>query len=176
MITQDYISAVNGMNYLRVRIMLKDSLLVDPTFLQFDEMVKYADRVMPDLWMEDDGDTFQNDQRTWTRQLMNQELVEVVNLFTKRRIQHIKDVISVLYVDEINKTKNQRTQMSNQIRKETPSNANTGRNAYHEIRKGSKYIAEELNRVQKEGRWSKQDVVKIKQYARDIVKACDEIL
>lgn len=67
MITQDYISAVNGMNYLRVRIMLKDSLLVDPTFLQFDEMVKYADRVMPDLWMEDDGDTFQNDQRTWTR-------------------------------------------------------------------------------------------------------------
>lgn len=175
MITQDYISAVNGMNYLRVRIMLKDSLLVDPTFLQFDEMVKYADRVMPDLWLEDDGDTFQNDQRTWTHQLMNQELVEVVNSFTKRRIQHIKDVISVLYADEIKKTKTQRIQMANQTRKEAPSNANTGRNAYYEIRKGSKHIEEELSRIQREGKRSKQDVMKIKQYAIEIVKACDKI-
>jgi len=42
MVSPEFNSAVKTGNLLRVRIMLKDSLIVDPTFAQFNEMLAYA--------------------------------------------------------------------------------------------------------------------------------------
>lgn len=41
-ITNEFTEAVQSGKMMRVRIMLKDSLLVDPTAAQFDEMERYA--------------------------------------------------------------------------------------------------------------------------------------
>ena len=39
-ITSEFMEAVNNGNRTRVRIMLKDIMLVDPTMAKFDEMLK----------------------------------------------------------------------------------------------------------------------------------------
>ena len=45
-ITNDFMEAVKAGKMMRVRIMMKDSLLVDPTGVQFDEMERYAAEVL----------------------------------------------------------------------------------------------------------------------------------
>ena len=46
-LTREFVEAVSQRNMLRVKIMLKDSLLVDTTFNQFNEMVRYAESKLP---------------------------------------------------------------------------------------------------------------------------------
>ena len=53
-ITSEFMEAVNNGNRTRVRIMLKDIMLVDPTMEKFDEMLKYASSKMNDLYDEHD--------------------------------------------------------------------------------------------------------------------------
>ena len=42
-VTQEFKQAVLQNNNLKTKIMLKDSLLVDTSFNQFDEMLRYAE-------------------------------------------------------------------------------------------------------------------------------------
>ncbi len=50
-LTPEFMTAVRNNNLLRVRIMLKDSLLVDKRFVQFTEMRQYAERMGVNFWM-----------------------------------------------------------------------------------------------------------------------------
>ena len=49
MISNEYRSTVNSKNILRTRIMLKDSMILDPTFSQFNEMLAYARQIIPEV-------------------------------------------------------------------------------------------------------------------------------
>ena len=53
-LTQSFYQAVNEKNVRLVRIMMKDSLIVDPSFQQFSEMEKAAEKVM-DIYEPHDG-------------------------------------------------------------------------------------------------------------------------
>lgn len=67
MLSPDYITAIKSGALLRARIMLKDSLIVDPTFAQFNEMLAYTRREMPNLLVPHDGEILETIEPSGTR-------------------------------------------------------------------------------------------------------------
>ena len=92
-ITNDFMEAVKSGKIMRVRIMLKDSLLVDPTGVQFDEMERYAAEELGDIQNED---------------YLNEQMVAVVNGFSKERIDLLKSMVRYLYKDKASKIRTER--------------------------------------------------------------------
>ena len=94
-ISNEFIEAVNLNKIILVRIMLKDSLVIDPTSKQFDEMEKYARARIDNIYSTHDGET-------WNKDYMNQEMVSVVNNFSKERVDLLKNMVIYLYKDKLN--------------------------------------------------------------------------
>lgn len=92
-----FIEAVNDNKIIRVRIMIKDSLLVDRSFRQANKMIKVAEKKMPDLWDEYDDRELDYDKSHWNDDLMNREMVRVVNNFSHERIDFLKAIVKYLY-------------------------------------------------------------------------------
>lgn len=96
-LTPEFISAVSAENLLRVRIMLKDSLLVDKSFFQFKEMRTYAEERGVDFWMGKKEELEIAPKTDWNRELMNLELTRLVNDFTKERLVYCQRIIEKVY-------------------------------------------------------------------------------
>jgi len=126
MVSPEFNSAVKTGNLLRVRIMLKDSLIVDPTFAQFNEMLAYARTELPELLEPYDNGALEDDTGKWDKDLMNMKLVEIVNNFSQPRIDHLKRVISIVLADKIRSAKTIKPPQSGQLYPHQPS----GRGAY----------------------------------------------
>ena len=102
-ITNKFMEAVQSGKMMRVRIMLKDSLLVDPTAAQFDEMEHYATEKMGNIYTEHDGEVLNFDVSSWNEDYLNQQMVIVVNCFSKERIDLLKGMVRFLYKEKANK-------------------------------------------------------------------------
>ena len=101
-LTPEFKSAVKDKNLLRVRIMLKDMLIVDMTFAKFNKMLAYAKQELPSLIVPFDNGDLEDDSSKWNMDLMNKELVELVNNFSETRINHLKKVIPVVFANKGN--------------------------------------------------------------------------
>lgn len=82
-------------NILGMRIMMKDSLLVDRTFVAFDEMEE-ATREVLGLYDDHDERELNEDKETWTEEYMNKLMVQIVGNFSHDRIEHLKAVVMYL--------------------------------------------------------------------------------
>lgn len=91
-LTSAFHEAVEEKNKLRIRIMMKDSLLVDPTFTQFGEMERAASSV-EGLYEPHDGREFKEDKEAWDDDYMNELMVQVVSNFSHERVNHLKEVV-----------------------------------------------------------------------------------
>lgn len=107
-ITNEFMDAVQSGKMIRVRIMLKDSLLVDPTAAQFDEMERYAAETMGNIYMEHDGEVLNFNADAWNEDYLNQQMVTVVNSFSKERIDLLKGMVRYLYKDKADKIRSER--------------------------------------------------------------------
>ena len=96
-ISQEYVESVKQEDVLMVRIMLKDSLIVDPTFVEFDELLAYAEDNLTSLYDVHDGEKFNNDISTWTKDYMDEQMVKVIDNFSKERIAFLKKLCGYLY-------------------------------------------------------------------------------
>ena len=106
-LTNSFYEAVKTGNVRRLRIMMEDSLLVDPSFQEFTSMESAAASV-PGLYDSHDGKPFIMDQTEWTDEYMNKLKVQLISNFSHERINHLKDVIRVLRpVSNSNKIPNQ---------------------------------------------------------------------
>lgn len=94
MISLEFKAAISVKNLLRTRIMLKDSLIVDPTFEQFNEMLAYAESKLSNLFVPFDGERLENDRTKWNEVVMNEELVKLVTNFSEKRVEHLKEVVA----------------------------------------------------------------------------------
>ncbi|HAT4307397.1 TPA: hypothetical protein I9080_001180 [Clostridium perfringens] len=94
-LTNAFNEAVNSNNVRRVRIMMKDSLLIDLKFNLFKEMDSVASK-MRGLYQEHDGRAFNLDKSTWNKDYMNKLMVQVVSNFSHERVNHLKDVVRYL--------------------------------------------------------------------------------
>ena len=103
MVSQEFRSAVEERNLLRTRIMLKDSLVIDPSFNQFNELLAYARMRLPDIVEPFDGELLENNSSMWNSAEMDRQLVKLVNNFSEKRIQYVKAIVSKVCESDIKK-------------------------------------------------------------------------
>ncbi len=99
--TPEFEATVSSGNLLKTRIMLTNSMVVDPTGKQFSEMLEYAKRKLDGLFVPYDGELLESDQAKWDLELMNQELSLLVNNFSYERISHLWRVIRKVRKEDI---------------------------------------------------------------------------
>ncbi len=95
-LTTAFHEAVATGNVRRVRIMMKDSLLVDLTFREFNEMEKAA-ATMRGLYESHDGRAFEENKERWNKDYMDKLMVQLIGNFSIERIEHVKNVVRYLY-------------------------------------------------------------------------------
>ena len=94
-LTNAFYEAVQSGNVRRVGIMMQDSLLVDPTFTEFNAMEKAASS-MAGLYDEHDGKELIEDRNLWNDDYMDKVMVKILSNFSHERIDHLKEVVRYL--------------------------------------------------------------------------------
>lgn len=110
-ITDAFREAVTNGDMLMIRIMMKDSLLVDLTFNEFNQMEKMTSGIT-DLYVEHDGREFITDKSKWNDEYMSKIMVQVVDNFSHERVDHLKEVVR--YLRPVPKTQNHNTNQRGQ--------------------------------------------------------------
>lgn len=90
-----FYEAVNNGDILSVRIMMKNSLLFERTFVEFSEMEKEASK-MNGLYDVHDGRELITDKSKWDDNYMNLLMVQVTKNFSHERLNHLKEVVRYL--------------------------------------------------------------------------------
>ena len=80
--------------------MLKDSLLVDSSCAEFDEMFGFAQTAIQDLMDSHDGESFKAPEQ-WNEDYLNDQMVAVVNNFSKERVDLLKKMVKKLYAEPV---------------------------------------------------------------------------
>lgn len=91
-VTNEFREAVAAQNIRRVRIMMKDGLLIDPTGGSFDEMAEAAEG-LAGLYDEHDGRELVEDESAWDDDYMDRLMVQAVGNFSHERLEHLKKVL-----------------------------------------------------------------------------------
>ena len=103
-ITGAFRRAVSMGDLRGIRIMMKDSLLVDLTFEEFKEMDDIA-RGVSGLYEAHDGRDLDDNTSAWNDNYMNKLMVQVVGNFSERRVEHLKKVVRHLRPPIIGQTR-----------------------------------------------------------------------
>lgn len=107
-ISSEFKNAVSQNKLIRVRIILKDNMVIDPTLKGFDEMVRYAENNIPNLYDEHDGEKLDYDMAAWTKNYMDEQMVIAVNNFSKERIELLKKIVKKVYGVRVKNIKEKR--------------------------------------------------------------------
>lgn len=100
-IAKEFIEAIERGDLTLVRTMIKNSMVSDPTFNEFNELRSYAEKNIDELYEEHDGDGFVTDSSSWDKSYMNKQLNNLMYNFSKERINHLKKVCGFVYSDRI---------------------------------------------------------------------------
>lgn len=95
-VTNEFRKAVLEKNVDLLHIMMSNSLVLDPTFEEFEEMEKVA-RDVPGLYVKYDGKMLENDSSKWNNDYLHWIDTELVYNFSHERVDHIKKVIRYLH-------------------------------------------------------------------------------
>ena len=107
-ILKEFMDAVQSGDQMSVRIMLKNSLLIDPTTVQFEEMGQYANQQMRGLYDEHDGEALNFDVSSWTKDYLDQQMFTLVDNFSKERVDLLKSMVQYLYKEKASKIRSDR--------------------------------------------------------------------
>lgn len=136
-VTDSFLEEVSEGDVLGIRIIMKNSLLVDPSFKDFDEREKLAKDVIG-LYDEHDGAELDYDKSNWSEDYMNMLMVEVVGNFSHERIDHLKQLVSFLFPYEDKKPINKEVEKSNINKSNNAQNEHTSyqRQKYEDQKNG----------------------------------------
>ena len=112
-ITNTFRECVDKGEVERLRIMMSNSLLLDYSFAEFDEMENLA-RNVPDLYEKQDDRQFIEDPAQWNDDYIDRLDADLVFNFSHERIEHLKKVIQ--YLHPTNVAVNVETQIHKQDR------------------------------------------------------------
>ncbi len=186
-VSSEFAKTVQENNVLRIRIMLKDSLLVDKSFSMFSELLTYALAHGVEVWMTPE-DPLEQAEKPWTLDLMNYELTALVNDFTKEHVNYVKQIIREIYKGEVpvrtpapspkpvpRPTQTISRPMSTSGMGSAPkTNDSSYDTILREIAKINRIL--KMNKdVDGNRRWLTEDIEKIRKSARDIETACENI-
>lgn len=99
-VSQEFQTALDNKDIMTVHIMLKDSLVVDPTFTEFGEMLKLAEQSLDSLYDKHDGEKLINDSQQWDKDYMDIQMVKAIRNFSRERIELLKNICAYLYETE----------------------------------------------------------------------------
>lgn len=106
MISNDFKEAVENKKIRLIKIMLKDSLMIDPTGKKFDELFDYAQNNLEiDLLDKHDNEVFNYDKNMWNKKYFNEQMVKLLYNFSSERIDFLKEICKVIYADYFFKNK-----------------------------------------------------------------------
>lgn len=194
MVSPEFKSVVVDKNLLRTRIMLKDSFIIDPTFVQFSEMLSYAKMNLPNLMEIYDGNYLEEDASKWTSETMNEELVQLVTNFSDTRINHLKKVVSRVLAKEAEVIKRKRLVQNTQNSRlaqssitspaRSPHNGVVGMSNPKEAKRKEalRKVGAEARKVNKilyevdenHNRWKLKNIDDLEQAAEEILRAVHE--
>ena len=126
-ITNAFRNAVSGQNTRGIRIMMTDSLLVDLSFEEFNQM-KNLSADVDGLYDEHDGREFQTDSSSWDDDYMNKLMVQVIGNFSKERIEHLKQVVRYLRPVNVRREEKPRQQTQSAPQQTYSNNSSTQSN------------------------------------------------
>lgn len=171
MISTEFRSVVNAGNLLRTRIMLKDSMMIDPTFAQFEEMLSYARQHLPGIIVPHDGEVLKADAAMYTREQMNLELVQIVNNFSQQRISHLRSMVAVVLADEIQRIRSKKQADYNPGRRRSEADKQQARRqALGIMDTGARGIEAIMRTVRGKRSWNAADVEEMENAARRILE------
>lgn len=114
-LTQAFYDAVSNSDIKSIRIMMRDSLLVDLTFSDYYAMAKEAEK-LDGLYDIYDGRPLEMDKRLWNDDYVIELRVQIIDNFSSERIKHLMEVIRYLrpapaspILPDANKKKHSRT-------------------------------------------------------------------
>ena len=87
---KEFIDAVNSEDYDLIKIMMCNSLLVDPSGADFDEMFEYANNELKGLLEDYDGEELNNDTSQWDKKFLDKQLLKLEDNFSEERIKYVK--------------------------------------------------------------------------------------
>lgn len=96
-ISKELMDAINKNDVVMTKIILKNNILLDPSFALYDETSAYAQKRLNNLFDEHDGGTFEGDSEKWTKDYLDGLMVDLTSNFSKERISHIRKVCARIY-------------------------------------------------------------------------------
>lgn len=110
MITKAFEEAVKNKNISLVRIMMKDSLIVDPSLKTFNKMNTLASQI-EGLYDDFDNRELRADESLWDSQYLDLLMVQLLRNFSRERIRHIKKIVKKIYPMEVPNSKRYRVKV-----------------------------------------------------------------
>lgn len=96
-VTKEFLQAVNDRNILRMRLIMKNCLLIDTSFKSFLEMEEVAKAHGINVWQNTSEFELIKREKPWSLDDMNYELTAIVNDFTKEHMNYLMDIIREVY-------------------------------------------------------------------------------
>lgn len=97
-LTNAFYEAVREKKIELLRIMLKNSMLMDKSFAEFNEMKKALGVELENVvFVNFDGAKLEKDSTLWNEDYLNEQMVDLMDNFAYERVEHIQSVISNLY-------------------------------------------------------------------------------
>lgn len=179
MLSKEFTLAVKNHNLLRTRIMLKDSLIIDPTFSYYEEMITYAKQEIPDVVVPFDGEYLEENSLKWDRTMIDMELVRLINNFSEERVSHIKKMISktvgaetktgTLQKEVIPKAEEKKVNTSkNDCRTEIPLVLGkiVPKETLQQIMEESRNVFKSIKQIEDTGKWENSNVRSLRRAAK----------
>lgn len=94
-ISEELKKAVREDNRTRVKIMLKNKLLIDVGGREFQESLEYVKHEIPSFMDIHDGEVLKTSKQ-WTEDYMNSQLVKLINNFSIERVNLLIQVVQAL--------------------------------------------------------------------------------
>ena len=163
-ITSEFKNAVTSHNETLVKIMLKDSLLLDTTFKMFDEMLSYCVNRFDDFYMNDQDDDFSKDDD------FNVLLGGLVNNFSRKRIVYLKEYISKTYGCKIESVKKNRETINSNTAEQRERVIIVKR-----IITEHRNMSHIINDIKKRNEYRINDIEEIEKISNDIADQCKKL-
>lgn len=96
-LTKAFTDAVLSGDKLGTKIMIKDILIIDPSLRDYNEMIKFAEENMPNLYDSHDGEMLKDSSAEWTEDYLNEQMVILIGNFSKERLELLKKMVQKLY-------------------------------------------------------------------------------
>jgi hypothetical protein len=100
-LNNDFVKAVADGRLWEVYQRLADILPIDPSLKEQDEMLKYAERHLPDLYQPHDGEVLSTDDVEWTDNYYLEQKSRIEKNFSRERLELLRHMTKHRYADTI---------------------------------------------------------------------------